>query len=252
MKIAVYTAIFGKKDKLREPLFYQRDVKIDYFLFTDNLEATSNIYQVLYVSPQFQDITKNARFYKILGAPELDSYDLLIWHDGNLQLIHNSIAELANVITIGLMASFMHPIRSCVYEESIACIRRGKDHPGKIFKQIHGYFRNGMPVRNGLLETSILVKTNNGSLKQFLSSWWTEIENKSRRDQISLAYLLWKYKISIEIIPGSREKNNFSKFQSHLYQGYSVDGLIQRKHSRLYKLTFIFLIKILKIFQQIN
>lgn len=158
MKIAVYTAIFGDKDILRDPIKYQEVENIDYFLFTDNPLVESKIYKKLLKPILFKDITKNARYYKILGAPELEKYDFSIWHDGNLQIRSDKILDLIKCLGNSDLATFKHPLRNCIYLESIACIKRKKDSPRIIFKQITKYFKEGLQSDIGLYETSILVK----------------------------------------------------------------------------------------------
>ncbi len=120
----------------------------------------------------------------------------MIWHDANLQIIHNEIIKLLILLIIKKYAFFKHPDRICVYEEAIKCIQLEKDYPFKILYQIYGYYINGMKPETGLYDTSIVVKNSKLIRKEFLFFWWDEIKNKSRRDQLSLPYSLKKYRMN--------------------------------------------------------
>ena len=221
MKIAVYTAIFGDKDELREPLNFSDTESVDYFVITDNTAFKSANYKVILKDPVFNDITKNARFYKVNGLDFFKEYDYVIWHDANLQIIDNEIVNILKFVQTTGIAFFKHPERSCLYDEAIKCIKINKDYPLKILKQVTRYYFWGIKNNSGLYETSIVVKNNRLILKEFLDLWWTEIKNNSRRDQISLPYALSKYDLVPGLIDGDREKNPFAFFTPHKHHKYN-------------------------------
>ena len=91
------------------------------------------------------------------------------------------------------MGMFRHPERQCLYDEQERCIDYNKDDPTRILQQVNRYHAEGYPRNNGLAECNVIVRRHNhpGVIK-VMCDWWREIENGSRRDQISFPYVLWK------------------------------------------------------------
>lgn len=229
-KIAVYTSIFGKKDILKDPLNFSLNSEIEYYCFTDQNDFNNSIYNIIKCSPLREDYSKTSKHYKILGYTYLPNFEYLVYHDGNLQLDHSKIPNLVNTSNDSFLSSFEHPYRNCFYEEAKMCIKRNKDSNFEILKQVITYSFFGMPKSNGLNENSILVinikKLGNSS---FLKKWWKEVERFSRRDQLSLPYLIWKEKNQIGLLKGNRKENEYSIFHEHLREHY----LIQPKKTRI-------------------
>ncbi len=217
MKIAVYTAIFGDKDDLKEPIDLSSNEGIDYYLITDNKELKSSSYKVVLKNAVYGDVTKNARFYKVNGIEEFHDYDYVIWHDGSLQMQHTLIQDLVGYAGQNFLATFQHPERKNFYEEAIACIKLNKDFSLKILWQSFIYFMKGVPSSASaqLYETCILVKNMRLYNHKFYNLWWKEILKRSRRDQLALPYVLYKLDLDLAIIPGCRNNNIYSKFSIH-------------------------------------
>jgi len=229
LKIAIYTAVFGGKDVVREPIKYVENENIDYFLISDDRGIKSECYNIIYKESKFDDITKNARYYKIIGLEEFSSYDFVIWHDANLQIVQDKILKVLRFVDYKGIAFFRHSERNCIYDEAIKCIQLEKDYPFKILKQIYGYYIDGIKCEIGLYDTSIVVKNSKLICKEFLDLWWSEIKYKSRRDQLSLPYSLKKFNIEPGIIEGRREKNVYTFFSKHHHSKYNFLSLSKPK-----------------------
>ena len=247
-KVAVYTSIFGSKDILWDPLNYKVDDSVDYYCYTDDRNIRSDIYKVILKDSVYPDVTKNARFYKVLASNDLARYDYVIWHDGNIQMHHNRVKDLLYYLKGNFIATFGHPHRDCVYDECIVCIQRNKDSPFKIFYQIFSYFRFGMPANFTVYETAILIRDNRTVQSDFFELWWNNILYFSRRDQISLSFVAWSKNISINILPGCRESNNFGTYKPHVYSSYKFkNGTMESPSNKLTKMFWTFCIKMLKL-----
>ncbi len=220
MKIAIYTAIFGNKDIIKQPINYKQEEGVDYFLITDNKKSYSFNYQIIYKKPIYDDITKNARYYKIMGLDILKEYDFVIWHDANIQVMHNEILNIIKFAQNSGFAFFKHPERNCIYDEAIKCIELEKDYPFKILRQVYSYYIAGIENKIGLYATGLFIKNNKFTYEDFLNLWWDEIKFKSRRDQLSLPYFLNKFKIIPGIIEGCVRENKYSIFHSHNHSNY--------------------------------
>src|SRR5690554_1521702 len=113
VKIAVYTALYGGKDELRAPLNYRETANIDYYLITDNRALTSFNYKLIYKEPVFDDIARNARYYKINGLEIFKDYDFVIWHDANFQIVANELVNIVEHAQNKGVTFFLHSVRNC-------------------------------------------------------------------------------------------------------------------------------------------
>ncbi|MDZ4149255.1 MAG: DUF616 domain-containing protein [Flavobacteriaceae bacterium] len=221
MKVAVYTAIFGDKDEIREPINYKQSDGIDYFLITDNLNIKSYAYKIIHRKPFYDDITKNARFYKIKGLDIFKNYDVLIWHDANIQMINNKIDVLVNKLDGKDFIFFRHPERNCIYEEAIKCIQLNKDYPFTILKQIYYYKKKGIDKNKNLFATGIFIQNRKQILESVLNTWWNETRLRSRRDQLSLPFALLSNNVTPNILEVDIRCNEYSVFHQHKHKSYN-------------------------------
>jgi len=244
-RTAVFTANFGGKDKLQPPVHFETSKlsDVDFLYFTDSDDVQIDHYQVVKQKPSYSDVAKNARKLKILGFPGMENYKYAIWHDSSIQMDCSKIIELQEFAETSMLSTFKHG-REDVYLEAIACIENGKDQPLRVLKQMWRYFKAGLPAHSGLYETGILTFNVGKYLKSDLKNvWWQEIENGSRRDQLSLPFAVRKTDTENEvgILPGSGHVNPFSTYIGHEYDHY-IDGSTQISRSSLLKKLAVALI----------
>lgn len=197
MKKVAYTAIIGKYDSLKEPKVISEG--FDYVCFTDDDALKSSIWKIRLVkNPQGLDSSRLSRKIKILCTAFLKEYDLSIWVDGSISIncdLNIFLDKNFNGEDIVLLA---HPEDNCVYEEAKACITLGKDDEEIISKQMEGYKSEGYPVKNGMIAAGLMIRNHHGNkIDEFMNSWWNEVYSKSKRDQLSFNYVLWKHKLSV-------------------------------------------------------
>jgi hypothetical protein len=194
MKSAVITALFGDYDKWVDPLPELIDPNLDYHLFTDQ-DISSEVYQVHKTLPH----PKIERKIKIMSWNYLRGYDRYIWIDAN---IHPTKLGL-DITTDTDILLLEHPARKCVYEELRACVRLEKDDPLLMTNQIAGYHQEGYPANNGMVQTGFMVRSPTDQNKAFAERWWAEVDNNSRRDQLSFNYSVWRESdiVTFETIP---------------------------------------------------
>jgi len=165
-------------------------------------------------NPKGLDNSRLARKIKILCNSFLKEYDLSIWIDGSVT-INCDLNIFLNVNYHGEdIVVLTHPDRSCVYEEAEACIKLKKDHPEIIKKQMDGYLSDGYPVANGMIATTLMIRNHRSKkVDEFMNSWWKEVNFKSKRDQLSFNFILWKHQLSIGYCDF---KKTFSSYFEHL------------------------------------
>jgi hypothetical protein len=146
----------------------------------------------------------------------LPDYDYWIWMDGNQQLAEDPWKLVAEYLEDGVnIASYKHPDRECVFQELDACLKMRKDDPTIMQYQIDRYKDEGYPAKNGLTETTVVLRRNCDETQNLDEAWWHEIQRGSLRDQLSLDYVLWKHKIKLNHVRGRRDKPVHFKYHPH-------------------------------------
>ena len=224
----VYTTIIGKYDKLKEPKVISEG--FDYVCFTDDVELNSKIWKINVVdNPEGLDNKRLSSKINILCNFFLKEYDLSIMIGGQISINCDLNIFLDENYHGEDMVTFRHPDRSCIYEEAKVCIAIGKDDPEIINKQMEGYRSKGFPERIGLVASGIMIRNHDSKkLGEFMNRWWKEVCFKSKRDQLSFNFILWKYPLSIGYLDFTQTfASNFSlgphehekrKFQEKQYQ----------------------------------
>lgn len=193
----MYTAIIGKYDYLKEPKIVSEG--FDYICFTDDVTLKSKVWKIRLVNNnQGLDYSRLSKKIKILCTTFLKEYDLSIWIDGSISINCDLNIFLDKNYHGEDLVIMTHPERNCVYEEAKACIRIKKDNPTIINKQIEGYRQEGYPEGNGMVHACIMIRNHQSkNINEFMDRWWNEVYTKSKRDQLSFNYILWKHKLSI-------------------------------------------------------
>ena len=78
------------------------------------------------------------------------------------------------------------------------------------------YKNDDFPREFGLSENNIIFRKHNIDLIiEMMNTWWYELNNETKRDQLSLGYILWKnnkqYNFMIE---SARNKNRYFKHKN--------------------------------------
>lgn len=192
--IAVYTALIGPYDKLRDPPL---DPHCDYFCFTDDRNLKSTRFEIVQVDSASQHPTRVARYHKVLSHRVLSQYRYTLWLDTSAVLRFNDIrAFVHQAVRQHPIATHSHPCNDDVYGELERCIRYRKDDPATMRAQVERYRAQGLPEGTGMVTSSVLVRDSaHPRLREFEDSWWREIELGSYRDQLSFNYVSWKLNI---------------------------------------------------------
>lgn len=220
-RIAVYTALFGKYDKIEAPMVHPEN--IDYYIITDIEMPETTGWKIIEPTQylprkQLNNIEKN-RFFKMLPQVVFSEYDYSIYVDANV-LIVSDLTPMINTMHDFPLAMFRHKNRDCVYEEAEACIKKKKDSKDNLERHIQHLVENGVPKHAGLLEATIIVREHNNELcVKLMSQWWEEFLEFSKRDQLSLRDVLWNNKINLDdvgILGNNLLKCNKFLINSHL------------------------------------
>jgi hypothetical protein len=190
-KKVVYTAIFGNKDNV--PIIDIIPNDWDFVCFTDNNKLSSNLWKIVYTEGNNVDPTRSARYIKHQPHTLFPNHDISIWIDANIHLLCD-INSLLYTINMYDFVGFQHPEKvEGIYHEGDRCIKFKKDDPEIIKKQLKKYRDESFPEKCDILATWILVRKHNlKHVIDFDNNWFKEIENGSKRDQLSFPYVAKK------------------------------------------------------------
>lgn len=190
-KLAVYTALFGDYDDLIEPK--ERYEGCDFICFTDQKNLKSNIWEIRFIKECDLPPNMMNRKYKILPHLFLKEYEWSLYVDANIAIIGNPMDLALKYLTKYDFVVPKHFARNCIYEEAIECIKLGLTDYNETLKQMEKYRKEGFPEKFGLSENNVILRKHHSEkVIKLMNDWWQELNTHTHRDQLSLAYVLWK------------------------------------------------------------
>ena len=194
-KKVVYTAVFNNYDKV--PAVNPK-YNCDFICFTDNPEYISLGWKIVFIELNGEMPAQANRRYKMLPHIYLSDYQCSLYIDGNITLMADPTPLFHKYLDISSMAIPAHPFRNCAYLEANECVEKGIVRKNEIEEQMSLYAKQGFPKEYGLTANGIILRKHlNIEVILLMNSWWEEYSRGCKRDQLSLAYLLWKYKFPI-------------------------------------------------------
>ena len=176
---------------------------VDYWLISDQDIDLSGSTWKKYDFSMFSDELKNLnnagknRFFKMNPHIVFPDYKYSLYIDGNIQII-SDVTEYVYHLGESGIAMHMHSSRDCVYEEANAVLQAKKETRENIERHVKYLRETGFPEHYGLLECNVIMRNNSEKCKEVMSDWWTEYQTRSKRDQLSFPYVLYKNNIPVE------------------------------------------------------
>lgn len=199
--MAVYTAITGAYDDYVEPPVHDA---YDAVLFSDQSNDPAAVSVQLPESWPRLDDSRRSRFFKAVPNRVLGEYPVTFWIDASIRfwqpLDLHALAD--RCLRQADIAFFSFPTCDCAYKAAEICQKMRLDDPDLIQRQVDRYRREGFPADLGMVMGGFIFRRNTPDVIRFNELWWSEIENGTKRDQISLNYALWKSRIVAARIPG--------------------------------------------------
>lgn len=194
-KNVCYTVIVGKYDSLKEPSYVSDN--FDYICFTDQKDFTSNIWEIRSLPNDVIDLdnTRKNRYLKWLPHLYLSEYEYSVYVDGSMTCI-GDLNELKKINSDKkCMQLLPHNKRTCIYKEFEQCKIFHKDSTEILDEQCNMYKNEGYPEENGILfHCCILMRYHNDTNCIYIENkLWDILTNNSKRDQLALPFVIWKY-----------------------------------------------------------
>lgn len=97
---------------------------------------------------------------------------------------------------------FRHQRRTCAYREARLCMRQGKIPRADYRRQVAHYKAAGFPEDWGLFVNTVMIqKMGDPATDAFNDRWHAHFTEFSRRDQVSLPFMLWQEGYPVRILP---------------------------------------------------
>lgn len=204
-KKAIYTCITNRYDNLFVHTYINNDW--DYICFTDDKYLIdAKMYGNWIIKPLYNnniDNTRISRWHKLHPHIILKDYDYSLWIDGNIDVKTSYIFECVDKVrgkNIDLSIP-SHYERDCIYDEAKVIIQDKIDNEDIVKKQIRLFREEGFPAHYGLNETNIMYRNHHSDkIISIMEEWWYFVKNYSKRDQLSLSYVLWKNNIPLNYL----------------------------------------------------
>ncbi|MBN1531192.1 MAG: DUF616 domain-containing protein [Spirochaetes bacterium] len=213
-RIIVYTCIIDDYDTLNEP--YCAPENVDYVCFTDNRRVRSRKWRVV-VDDGIGDSVVGNRYYKMHPHLLFPDYQCSVYVDGNIRIIGDMNDIVDKYLHRCSLAVPRHFQRTSVSEEYRVCRGVFPEQSEVIERQMREYGEEGFPDDLGLSENNILVRRHNDPrCMTVMKEWWDQFSRFSKRDQLSLAYSIWKHRLPFTYMDeSSRNRNGYFYFKPH-------------------------------------
>jgi hypothetical protein len=197
-KKVIYTCLIGGYDKLIDHKYINPDW--DYICFTDDLSIKNKNNSSWKVKPLIfnkLDDVRNQRWHKINAHLILSEYEESLYLDTNIEILNDGIFEDIEKVksqkNIKISLGY-HFERDNLFDEFIECKKLGKDNIDILNEQEKKIRESGFSGKFGVFfENNIIYRRHNDKdVVKIMNEWWWWIKNYSRRDQLSLTYVLWK------------------------------------------------------------
>jgi hypothetical protein len=245
-KIVFYTCLFGRYDFISKP---NKELvkKFNFYIITNQNCINLKNWKKIYVNNKNLSNFLLSRYYKFFFHQKIKKYDYSVYLDANVHLKNNFIEILNKFINsnkeIGL---FKHSSRKNIYQELNSNLENKNIKNIDKEKILKFYKKNKYNSFNDLSENCVILRKHNAKkLFKTMRCWWRLLRFYIKRDQISLPYALWKYKISKIVFNVDLRKQNKYLFIVPHYRF----NIIQNFKTYLY-VNYNFIFKILNYFKE--
>lgn len=219
-RLVVYTALFGDYDVLRDPVGKFSDV--DFVCFTDQAGLVSQVWDIRLVPTEGRSQVELNRIYKFFPHIYLKEYSMSFYVDSNIQ-IKEKASELFRFLK-NCPHTFVLPdhfARNCIYQEAEIIIKSKKGNSALVVSQMNSYKEDGFPENYGLTENNLIFRRQHDpKIIAAMEMWWEEFFQKTKRDQLSLMYVLWK--LNIDYVTGVYSARRSPYFSVDLHKRYQT------------------------------
>lgn len=210
LKVCVYSVNLGEYDKTKK-IHVAQSYPCDFIYYEVNEEN---------LNPD-GPIPMQAKAYRVFPnkCSKLAGYDLAIYIDGNVEIIHpdfiRSIVQ-SDILDYNIGFS-LHPWRDCAYDEIVA--HTDTKYNQEIMKCYFFKFeKEGLPRHSGLYWNGFIVHNMQNYAEHLMTMYWeTMLEFPAAFPpcQPVLSYVLWKTGMVPKVFPIQYGTNNWMRIHKH-------------------------------------
>ena len=197
MKTVVYTCANLAYDQIYSPVVATPGV--EYVLFSDRRPRFVSGWQWRPLPAQAASLGPALanRFCKFFPQRLFPEAGISIYLDANLLILGDLQPLINDFLASGAaIGLFPHGERSDIVSEFAFCKQVGKIGPADSARgeaQLAAYAAEGLPPDHGLTENAIILRRHDApGLDGAMDLWWQQLATYTKRDQLSLPYVLWK------------------------------------------------------------
>ena len=222
-KSVIYTCITsGYDDIARIAIPSHIEYACDYVCFTDNASDIAakqiGVWETRPLAFTNLDNSRNNRWHKMHPHELFQEYTDSLYIDANVDILSHSLLSAARALR-SPVAIPSHPLRDCIYDEYSNAFAEFMDNPRIMRAELDLIKASGMPKHYGLTENNVIYRQHNDpTIIKIMNDWWYMTSNYSRRDQLSLAWLLWRHNIKISDITLPHWHKGSNQYSVHPHQ----------------------------------
>lgn len=200
-ELIVYTVVLDDYDLVLPPAEQTQPSR--FFLFTDTVKRVKGWQTVPPASTSGSPIMAN-RFHKFFPHMLFPSAEYSLYVDGNIGVIGDLYPLFVEFVESGTaMGVFRHRDRQTVEQEAEACLTLEKFDAIDIElveEQIAFYDGAGMPKEQTLSDNAVIFRWHgHPKMADAMQEWWVQFQTYTKRDQLSLPYIVWKHSLPVKI-----------------------------------------------------
>lgn len=208
----VYTCITGGHDAIPNHSYISPDW--DYICFTDQIPKDPERYHWQFLPLHYRklDDVRNSRWHKLHPHVLFRNHQKSLWLDANINVVNANIFDDIRSAEHqrSPMALGLHFARTNVYDEIEACHENGKDEPVTLERHRQALLKSGFSGHFGhFFENGIIFRhQHDKTTVDIMTDWWWWITHYSRRDQLSLVYVLWEHDLRVPLLNPKSYRSN--------------------------------------------
>jgi hypothetical protein len=214
-KFCVYTTLFQNYDDLKPPV--ARPAGVDFYCFTDqDLEVPG---WTIIRLPSEADASLQGKRYKLFPFIHLPVYEASLFVDANQLRCGDVDRFVRRWCAHEDFVMWAHPDRDDLADEALAVLIFNKYEPRALIGQVEAYLAAGIPKSTGMVEANFIWRRHDSErVRSLMYAWWDEIARHTRRDQISLCFLMWTTGVRPKTLPaslGTSRENSLTNVLPH-------------------------------------
>lgn len=200
-RLAVYTALTGGYDTLRQPERIREDV--DYFCFSNDIhEERIGAWRIRPIPFDDHDPVRVSRFPKLNPHLVLPEFESSLYVDANVRVTKELDEAVNRSIESGTPCAMVpHPDREGTFEEGLFVLRHSMADPFKVYRQMCALAQSEFRNDAGLFVCSIIFRRHlDPRVIAFSEFWWRGFQAGTKRDQLSVMPALAKAELQPDVL----------------------------------------------------